>query len=190
MCPSGATCLPADCCSVNLHYQNLTKRVGLVQSVITIILSDVYCSQHDIVENSSFSAKHNWKVVILLYRLLYYFHSNHDVKFISVFRLLWIKGITYCYNIRTISGIIGDWMNWFTVAQNEEFWRSIQERDGKCWCGIYFWDAKMMKQINENLQCMFYNKHFEIIYHPILCIWPPQYNCNSVSSLSIRKIKH
>ena len=88
MCPSGATCLPADCCSVNLHYQNLTKRVGLVQSVITIILSDVSCSQHDIVENSSFSAKHNWKVVILLYRLLYYFHSNHDVKFISVFRLL------------------------------------------------------------------------------------------------------
>ena len=121
MCPSGATCLPADCCSVNLHYQNLTKRVGLVQSVITIILSDVYCSQHDIVENSSFSAKHNWKVVILLYRLVYYFHSNHDVKFISVFRLLWIKGIKYCYNIRTISGIIGDWKNWFTVAQNEEF---------------------------------------------------------------------
>jgi hypothetical protein len=32
VCPSGATCLSADCCSVSYHYKNPAKRVGLVQS--------------------------------------------------------------------------------------------------------------------------------------------------------------
>jgi len=33
MCPSGATCLPADCCFSELAlYKNPTQRVGQVQS--------------------------------------------------------------------------------------------------------------------------------------------------------------
>jgi hypothetical protein len=31
MCPSGATCLPAECCFSRWHYQHLTKHVGLIQ---------------------------------------------------------------------------------------------------------------------------------------------------------------
>jgi len=32
MCPSGETCLSADCCFCEEHYKNPTERVGLVQS--------------------------------------------------------------------------------------------------------------------------------------------------------------
>ena len=39
MCQSGATCLPADYCSVSKHYKNPTKRVGLVQ-----------CRHHELIE--------------------------------------------------------------------------------------------------------------------------------------------
>jgi hypothetical protein len=32
MCPSEATCIPTDCCFMELRYANPTQRVGLVQS--------------------------------------------------------------------------------------------------------------------------------------------------------------
>ena len=37
MCPSGATCLSADCCSVSQHYKSPTRGVGLVQMDLIII---------------------------------------------------------------------------------------------------------------------------------------------------------
>ena len=47
MCPSGATCLPADCCFSELqHYKNQTQHVGLEQNGLIIISLNVTCSRH------------------------------------------------------------------------------------------------------------------------------------------------
>jgi len=40
MCPSGATCLSADCCFSELALKNPTKRVGPVQKIAELVLNN------------------------------------------------------------------------------------------------------------------------------------------------------
>ena len=50
MFSSGATCHSADCCFSEITLLN-SKRVGLVQSDLSVITSNVACSRHDMAEN-------------------------------------------------------------------------------------------------------------------------------------------
>ena len=63
MCPSGATCLPADFISVSEHYKNPPQRVGLEQN-----------GPHGHIEMNLFSPWYSWKIAELA------LNNNHLLK--------------------------------------------------------------------------------------------------------------
>ena len=58
MCPTGATCLPTDCCLSDLpSYKNPTNHVGLVQGGRSSSFNRITCSRNDIAKKCSLGVK-------------------------------------------------------------------------------------------------------------------------------------
>jgi hypothetical protein len=73
-CQSGASCLPADCYSMSLHYNNPTKSVGLLQS-----------GHHHFIKCNLFSPWYSWQIAHLALK------NNHSLTLKKLFSLIFFR---------------------------------------------------------------------------------------------------